>query len=262
MPEHASDEQARDFAVAFRGFLDWVYSATGEERNEVSALVLDYLGPEGASHSVVTRDLPPLEHVNLQTALDAWSARQGRTVDVRGIALPSHYGGFNLQQLVAGDGLPPVRLSAPALIDLPNGPGSTLGCLRLGLLLVTDSHGQYVMLVHGPSQQEPTLHVEVAGLPVEAAQGLLAELDRLMSELNVYRGHLLDVSLTQMGTIALGFGPPPGLRREDVVLPEQVLSRIERHAIGVAAHRDALLTAGQHLKRGLLLFGLPVIHGS
>jgi ATP-dependent 26S proteasome regulatory subunit len=36
-----------------------------------------------------------------------------------------------------------------------------------------------------------------------------------------------------------------------------VLDRIERHALGVAAHRDALLAAGQHLKRGLLLYGPP-----
>jgi SpoVK/Ycf46/Vps4 family AAA+-type ATPase len=36
-----------------------------------------------------------------------------------------------------------------------------------------------------------------------------------------------------------------------------VLRRVERHALGVAAHRDALLAAGQHLKRGLLLYGPP-----
>jgi SpoVK/Ycf46/Vps4 family AAA+-type ATPase len=42
-----------------------------------------------------------------------------------------------------------------------------------------------------------------------------------------------------------------------VVLPERVLSRIERHALGVATHRAALLEAGQHLKRGLLLYGPP-----
>ena len=55
---------------------------------------------------------------------------------MRGIALPPHYGGVSLQQLVAGEGLPPLRLTAPALTDLPNGPGTTLGCLRLALLLV------------------------------------------------------------------------------------------------------------------------------
>jgi hypothetical protein len=259
MPDQAPDHQAREFAAAFRGFLEWVHSpaAGAGQGNEVSALVRDFLGPGGAHHSVVTRELPPFEHVNLQTAVDAWSARAARTVEVRGVALPPHYGGLSLQQLVAGEGLPPLRLTAPALADLPNGPNSTLGCLRLALLLVTDQHGRYVVMIHAPNEHQPGLQVEVAGLPVDLAQRLLAELDQLRAELNVYRGHLLDVTLDQMGRVNLTFGGPPGIGRDDVVLPAAVLERAERHALEVAGHREALLAAGQHLKRGLLLYGPP-----
>jgi len=60
-----------------------------------------------------------------------------------------------------------------------------------------------------------------------------------------------------MGGITLEFGDVRTITREDVVLPEVVLARVERHALGVAAHRDALRDAGQHLKRGLLLYGPP-----
>jgi ATPase family associated with various cellular activities (AAA) len=256
MPDQAPDEAAREFAAAFRRFLDWIHSSDGAEGNEVSVLVRDYLAGDGAQQSVVTRELAPFEHVNLQTALDAWSVREGRTVQVRGIALPPHYGGLSLQQLVAGEGLPPLRLTAPALTDLPNGPGSTLGCLRLALLLVADQHGRYVMMIQAPNEHHGALEIEVAGLPVDLAQRLLAELDQLRAELNVYRGHLLDVSLSP-GGVALTFAGPPGLSRDDVVLPPAVLARVERHALGVASHRAALLAAGQHLKRGLLLYGPP-----
>ena len=258
MSDMAPDAEAREFAVAFRTFLDWINTfAHGEERNEVVALITDFLGAEGAAHSVVTRELPPLEHVNLQTALDAWCARPGRTVDIRGITVPPHHEPPNLQQLVAARLMAPIRLAAPALADLPNGPGSTLGCLRSAVLLVTDALGRYVLLVQGPGDHHPGLEIEVAGLPVEAAQGVLAELDALRSALNVYRGHMLDVALGPMGNVVLGFAAPPGLTRDDVVLPGVVLDRIERHALGVAAHRDALLAVGQHLKRGLLLYGPP-----
>jgi hypothetical protein len=257
MPEQAPGDQAREFAAAFRGFLDWVHAVAAREDNEVSALVRGVLGPDGMRHSVVTRELPPFEHVNLQTAVDAWSARPGRTVEARGVAMPPHYGSLSLQQLVAGEALPPLRLTAPALADLPNGPGSTLGCLRLALLAVTDQHGRYVVMIQGPSPHEPRLQIEVAGLPVEEAQRLLAELDQLRAELNVYRGHLLDVSLDPMGNIHLTFADPPALTKDDVVLPTAVLARVERHALGVAGHRGALLAAGQHLKRGLLLYGPP-----
>ena len=258
MSDMAPEAEAREFAVAFRTFLDWVNTfAHGEERNEVVALIADFLGAEGAAHSVVTRELPPLEHVNLQTALDAWCARPGRTVDIRGITVPPHHEPPNLQQLVAARLMAPIRLAAPALADLPNGPGSTLGCLRSAVLLVTDALGRYALLVQGPGEHHPGLEVEVAGLPVEAAQGVLAELDALRSALNVYRGHMLDVALGPMGNVVLGFAAPPGLTRDDVVLPGVVLDRIERHALGVAAHREALLAVGQHLKRGLLLYGPP-----
>jgi ATPase family associated with various cellular activities (AAA) len=257
MPDHATDDQAREFAAAFRALLEWVHSSAGREGNEVSELVRQFLEPEGARHSVVTRELPAFEHVNLQTAVDAWSTRTGRAVEIRGIAVPPHWGGLSLQQLVAGEALPPLRLTAPALADLPNGPGTTLGCLRLALLLVTDEHGRYVVMIQAPNEHQPRLQVEVAGLPVGLAQQMLADLDRLRAELNVYRGHLLDVAVDAMGQLVLTFAGPPGISRGDVVLPVTVLARVERHALGVADHREALLAAGQHLKRGLLLYGPP-----
>jgi hypothetical protein len=253
----ASEVQAREFAAAFRSFLDWVHSDPGNERNEVAALIEDFLGPEGSGHSVVTRELAPFEHVNLQTALDAWRSEPGREVAVYGIAIPPHHGGVSLQQLVMGEGIPYLRLSAPPLTDLPNGPGSTLACLRLAALLVSDERGHYVILVTGPGEHDPGLTVELAGLPVAAAQAVHAKLDALRSELNVYRGHLLEVEMAPMGGVALHFGHVAGTARDEVILPEAVLGRVERHALGVAAHRDALLRAGQHLKRGLLLYGPP-----
>ena len=262
MPDRAPEGQAREFAAAFRGFLDWVHATAGGEQNEVSALAGDFLGPDGVRHSVVARELAPFEHVNLQTAVDAWSAHAGRTVEVHGIALPPHYGGLSLQQLVAGEALPPLRLTAPALTDLPNGPGSTLACLRLALLLVTDQHGRYAVMIQAPNEHQMSLQIEVGGLPVDLAQRVLAELDQLRAELNVYRGHLLDVSLDPMGGVILAFAALPGVGREDVVLPAAVLARVERHALAVAGHRETLLATGQHLKRGLLLYGPPVIHGT
>jgi len=257
MPYHAPVAEAREFAAAFRGFIEWVHQAADEgQRNEVSALIAGFLGPGGADFSVVSRDLPVFEHVNLQTAIDAWSAQPGRAVEVHGILLPPHHSVL-LQQIVGDEWAGRLRLTAPALVDLPNGPGSTLGCLKLALLLVADARGRYVIMVQGPGEHHPSLEVEIAGLPVSQAQAVLGELDRLRSELNVYRGHLLDVTLAPMGAVILTFAVPPGLRRDDVVLPDAVLTRVERHAFGVAAHRDALLAAGQHLKRGLLLYGPP-----
>jgi cell division protease FtsH len=40
-------------------------------------------------------------------------------------------------------------------------------------------------------------------------------------------------------------------------LPDGLFELIERQVVGVATHRDALLGARQHLKRGILLHGAP-----
>ena len=129
----ASDSEAREFAAAFRSLMEWVNSdeAGARQRNEVVALVAEYLGEDALSRSVVTRVLPPFEHVNLQTALDAWSREPGREVAVHGFSIPPHHPPVTLQQILTGESMPRLRLSAPALADLPNGPGSTLACLEL-----------------------------------------------------------------------------------------------------------------------------------
>ncbi|MEP6464173.1 MAG: ATP-binding protein [Frankiaceae bacterium] len=252
-------DEVRDFARSFRGFLRWIRETdTGDSHsNEVVRLVRSHLGADGLAQSVVSRELPPFEQVNVQVALDTWSAQPGREVTTQGLALPPHYGGLTLQQLVHGDALPPVRLSAPDLVDLPAGPDRNVACLRRALLLVADPRGTYVLLVRGPDRhEEPILSLEIAGLSTDAAQDVLRELADLQSALNVYRGQTLELIPGPAGP-TIAFPVLPATARVDVVLPEPVLRRIERHTLDMAAHRDALRSAGQHLKRGLLLYGPP-----
>ena len=252
------ESEAREFAAAFRSFLEWVHDDAREsKRNEVAALVTEFLGKERSSRSVVARTLPGFEHVNFQTALNAWAAEPGREVQIHGVLVPPHHGETPLQQIVTGELFGPMRLSPPSLVDLPNGPASTLACLRRAILLVTDRCGDYVIMVTGPSEHEQNVSVEIAGLDVREAQAGHARLDELRNRLNVYRGHVLDVVPTPMGAVTLNFSAVPATARDDVILPEAVLGRVERHALGVAGHREALLAAGQHLKRGLLLYGPP-----
>lgn len=255
----ADDEEARAFARSFRDFLEWVHSGqvTSSGKHPVVAQIQAHLGAAGLERSIVTRELPPFEQVNVQVALDRWMAEPGRTVAVEGVMLPANFGPVELHQLLHGDHLPPLRLSAPDLIDLPSGPGQTIACLRSALLFATDDRGSYVLFVRGPQRhQQPLLTLEVAGLATSDAQALIVELDELRSRHNVYRGQLLELVGGDMGA-AVGFPVLPRTEREDVVLPEAVLHRVERHTLHIAAQREALIAAGQHLKRGLLLYGPP-----
>lgn len=65
--------EALAFAASFRRFLEGVHTpdAGVGHGNPVAALVAEILGEHGRAESVVNRELPPFEHVNLQTAADA-----------------------------------------------------------------------------------------------------------------------------------------------------------------------------------------------
>ena len=43
MPDQAPGDEAREFAGAFRAFLDWIHSPATAAGNEVSALARDFL---------------------------------------------------------------------------------------------------------------------------------------------------------------------------------------------------------------------------
>ena len=76
---------------------------------------------------------------------------------------------------------------------------------------------------------------------------------------SVLRGQVLTLggSDFEPGVGGLTFHRRPTLTTDDIVLPDGLLDRLQRHVAGVARHRDRLRAAGQHLKRGLLLYGPP-----
>jgi DNA polymerase III delta prime subunit len=137
-----------------------------------------------------------------------------------------------------------------------------LSCVQFGLYFVRDGARRLVVFVAGPSDHGPRQQVRVevlAGRPGEG-QEFLAELTASMERLNVYRGHTISLASPQfrpgMQTLITFHALPP-IARADVVLPEGLLERIERHTVVFAERADQLRAAGRSLKRGLLLYGPP-----
>ena len=260
-PVDDDDLDVRAFARAFTSLLEWAQEIgqSGGDGGELARTRLHEHVPDVGERSVVSRTWAAFEHVNLQGALEAWAAQDGRTVEV--VGLRSAHPGFpvELADLVSsGGGRPPVRTGAPDVVDLPSGPDRSRACWRLVMLLVTDERGPHALVVRVDEQRgTPRLAVEVAGLPTEVAQEVLAEVEALRDRLNVYRGQTIELTQGDFGSSGVTFPTLTPTAREDVVLPEAVLARLERHTLGIAARRDALRAAGQHLKRGVLLHGPP-----
>jgi cell division protease FtsH len=68
---------------------------------------------------------------------------------------------------------------------------------------------------------------------------------------------MFSLESTMWGQLKVVFHERPTTTREELILPEEVLSTIERQTLGIARRADALRAAGRHLKRGILLHGPP-----
>ena len=120
----ATDDEAREFAQSYMKFMEWIHSEhfARQDRNPVVALVQDFLGEAGRAHSVVARNLPEFEHVNLQTALNHWLSEDGRTAAVHGIAVPPHYDRIRLHHLIGGEGIRARKIKVEGPLTIKSAP--------------------------------------------------------------------------------------------------------------------------------------------
>lgn len=244
----------RELAALVRELL----TESSREGNPISTPIRKHLGLADEDLAVHAEELSDFELPNLQVALDAALARPGWDGRVVGLAGQSrHFSGIGLGDLMVNEHL---SVGPPEYVNMPVGPGRTLPCLVWAVLLVTAPEGRFVVFVqrgeaHGPMQGKLT--VQVAARDPEVASRFLADLRRLMEELDVFRGQLLTIEADRTGARKVVFLERPDMDASELVLPEGLLERIVRHVVGPTRHREELLAKGRHLARGLLLWGPP-----
>jgi SpoVK/Ycf46/Vps4 family AAA+-type ATPase len=149
-------------------------------------------------------------------------------------------------------------MGSPATDLLPAGPGgATLACLQCALCLVADGQRRLALLIQYSGQD---VSVEGACADPGRARQVIDEIRRLSIEQNVFRGHVISFGNEVFGPRRqelLSFLDRPEVGREQVVLPPDLLDRIERQVVRVGRHALRLRASGQHLKRGVLLHGSP-----
>jgi hypothetical protein len=247
------------FAVAFRQFLDAVNNGAGG--SPFVGRLADHLGCDPRTAPVLSEELAPYEHPTLQRALDELLAESGAEHERVGLASANkRFMNLSFSDLMSNSGL----CEGPVdWVNVHLAGDEVLPCVQSGLFLVRGPQ-PYAIFVSGAVSGRPdsTLRVEVIGGQLATAEAVLTQLRAGMERLDVYRGHVLSLStsaeFSPRGPNAmLTFNPRPTIARADVVLPDDVLGRIERHTIGFSRHADALRAAGQSLRRGVLLYGPP-----
>ena len=259
------DERTADFVQVFRTFLDEVVHShrlgQAPDENGLTAVLQAHLGVDPATLPVVTEDAPPHLFVNLDIALAEVQARspEHQLVGVGGGDQRRHQ---SLSEILEGArryGQFPI--AAVDYRSIATGPDDARQAVSFGLRLFTFDGTPVVVLQRAPEPQygSPGARMEVLTPADGVAARLISTVRAVMLERSVFRRQVLSLGHSdfEAGIGGITFHRRPALSSADLVLPAGVLDRVRRHVEGVARHRERLLAAGQHLKRGLLLHGPP-----
>jgi cell division protease FtsH len=258
-----NDFDAVDFGRQLQQFLQMLDARLpARQESELVSRLAEHLEAPPDGLPVVTESYAIYDHANVQVAVDRYLERDGRHAELIGVGggggIREHNSFSELIDLAVhhqGFGI-----GAVDYVTVPVGVDREHTCVRFGVYLVTDGPARLAVLfrikIHnGP----PQVLLEVLTADPQTARRFLAEIRELVGRYNLFRGQIVSVESHEFGH---GVGPVrfhtrPDVSRDDVILPSGVLDMVERQVIGVATHRERLLAAGHHLKRGVLLFGPP-----
>lgn len=257
-PRSDLDGLARDLGLLARRLLERLGDEAEEGAPQVGALVREHLGDGAVSMPVVSAAFSAWDQANLQIALDAALAREGWSAETTGLAGQArHYAGMGLGDMMRMSHFPagPVEYASAEI-----GPGRTLACVDFAVLLVTSPGGPLAAFVHrgdeNPFARASDIQLQVIAPERSGAEEFIATLHALIAEHDVFRGQVITVRSSMEGA-SVAFVERPVVEPSELVLPDGVLARIERHLAGPSEHRERLMAMGRHMSRGLLLWGPP-----
>lgn len=222
--------------------------------------ITEHLGCPMTEIPNVVLHLPSFEHVNLQRGVDAYLARH--TPDATWFGIAGNKGFLTVIDMLA-DAASNVgyQLGAVDYTTVATGPATSTEAVQLGLVCTSAPDGTpLVLAVQGAQEDrgEDRCHLQLLAADRATAATVREEIERHMQSQDVFRGQVLTFGMSEhRGNQLLTFLPRPSLRATDVVLPDGVLTSIERHVVRSVEQTEALRAHGQHLKRGLLLYGPP-----
>lgn len=252
----------RTFGASFKSFLDQVVSQAPEEEPAIRRKLLDHFGSDPTHLPVVVEAFATHERPNLHLALESCLGEAGTAAESFGVSSPFGMHGLSLSGLAAARGggrqMPELSIGPVQYENVTLDEGRVVACVKSGVFLVRRGAQRFVLLLHGTDRgYRDTLHVEVMAGERVAAERMLADLRATMRRLNVYRGRVISLEPACDGAVEVRFHRLPAVARDDIILPEGLLDRIELQTVRFGRLRERLLAMGRHMKRGVLLHGPP-----
>jgi hypothetical protein len=252
---------ARELAQAVKAVFESAQqSLHGATDSPLINRITDHLGCPLTEIPNVALHLPSFEHANLQRGVDAYLAAHSPDAVWFGIAGSRHFNTV-IDMLAEAATNRSYQLGAVDYTTVATGPDTSTEAVQLGVVCTAAPDGTpLVLAVQGAQEDrgEDRCHLQLLAADRATAATVREEIERLMREHDAFRGQVLSFGMSEhRHNQLLTFLPRPELRAEDVVLPDGVLTSIERHVVRSDEQTEALKAHGQHLKRGLLLYGPP-----
>ncbi|HVH94569.1 MAG TPA: ATP-binding protein [Nocardioidaceae bacterium] len=250
-----------------------IRTARFADRPTFPKLLAAHLQTDVDAVEVVEESWPPYDLVNVQVGLDAFLAGDGVRHELIGMRDHRHRE-FGLTDLLRSSehqayGPHPGNVAWTQLASGPDGEVTPAALAAIYLVTVDQAVGDadvdgptrlaFMLRAADPESGIGLVQLHLAADRPGAAAAVAAEIRRLAIVHNVFRGQVISFRHDMFGerASALQFHRRPHVSADHVILPAETLAAIRRQVVGVASHRERLLAAGQHLKRGLLLYGPP-----
>jgi len=257
------DENLGKFIDNFARLVELAQSGQHRVRagTQLLTTLTDHLGTPAESLSVVVEEIPPHRFVDADILLAelAGADEDFRLAGIGGGDQRHHQSLSDMLQ--QSQFFPQFPLSQPDYTNLAVGPEEQRQAVALGLWLFRHGGRPVAVLQRdaNPRYGRQAASLEVLAGDTAGAAGFLSEFRRQMQHRSVLKGQIISLVMGEYGPSAAGvtFHPRPELAASDVILPDGLLQKVSDHALGIAEHRESLSEYGQHLKRGILLYGKP-----
>jgi len=232
----------------------------------VFRLLRNHFAPTPLATVVVTeREFPARVRADLKRSLDQIFGQRAAIKRVTGIRQEdSTFFGMRLTEFLTQE----TNASSVPLeheeVDI--GEDEPVRCIRNGLWLLEAAGAKIAVLqsqVPG-LRDSPKVRFDIAAennpAGIEFTRDFFKALEVAVKQAESYRGKILSLENTEGYTgesSGITVHKLPGVKRDEVVLPEKTLDLLERNVVRFVAQRKALARFGQSTKKGLLFYGPP-----
>lgn len=206
---------------------------------------------------VVTRSFSIMDIPNVRRAIDAFVAQHNATLEVLTVG-----GATSLQseKLVQ---------AAPQFRQMDIDVDEREDCLTNPLYLITGKEERWAILINGiVAYGLPQPSMEVMSSSRDASSECIQALRKLMRVHSIYRGKVISIEgqtqglddydqATVAGLTHVKFHRLPPVAGDAIVLPPEIMHRIQRNTVSFFQHVQRLKDQGFSAKRGLLFHGPP-----